>query len=117
MYFYLLQAYCKANDADKALSVWTSLQEENIQPTTELLSFLADFLRKNNLPIPFAPPAQDEEDVPLTESSRRFISGRGKKSELGDEATLPRTTNPLVKKFRQSIEINDIDVALQMKQR
>ena len=46
----------KANDPDKALGVWTALQEENLQASREFLEYLADFLRKSNREVPFVVP-------------------------------------------------------------
>lgn len=87
--------------------MWTSLQEESIQPSTELLTYLADFLRKRNLPVPFARPEVPEllMEAPKTRSGRQ------------DESSEANKTNPLIRKFRQHIEANEIDSALQMKQR
>jgi len=56
MYFYLLKAYCKQGDPDKAMSVWTSLQEENVQPSDELMIHLGNFLKEKNLEVPFVIP-------------------------------------------------------------
>ncbi|XP_023244376.1 leucine-rich PPR motif-containing protein, mitochondrial-like [Centruroides sculpturatus] len=56
MYYYLIRAYAKENNVQKALGVWTAMQEEDIQPSVQTLSFLGEYLKKNNEPIPFAIP-------------------------------------------------------------
>ncbi|ODN04280.1 Leucine-rich PPR motif-containing protein, mitochondrial [Orchesella cincta] len=108
MYFYLVQAYCKQGDADKALSVWTSMQEENLQPSVELLIYLADFLRKNDRPVPFVVP--DDSELPSSStSSTSTPSPDSKTAPVG----LPRS----VTEFRRCIDMNEVDKALQLKQR
>ncbi|CAL8088007.1 unnamed protein product [Orchesella dallaii] len=107
MFFYLLQAYCKLGDADKALSVWTSMQEENIQPSVELLIYLADFLRKNDRPVPFVVP--DESELPSSAASATSSTANQKPVATG----LPKS----VAEFRRCVDMNEIDKALQIKQR
>lgn len=110
MYFYLLQAYCKNGNTDKALSVWTTMQEENVQPSVELLIYLADFLRKNNCSVPFVVPDASEmmTTVPSSSSSPPSSSSEGSRS-----SGLPKS----ITEFRRCIEMNEIDRALQIKQR
>lgn len=56
MYYNLLRAYAKIGDVDRALEVWTSLQEENINPSDRTLRFLADFLKEQGREVPFVVP-------------------------------------------------------------
>lgn len=109
MYFYLLQAYCKNGNTDKALSVWTSMQEENVQPSVELLIYLADFLRKNNCSVPFVVPDASEmiSTVPSSTTSPSSSSEESRSSGLPKSVT----------EYRRCIEMNEIDRALQIKQR
>lgn len=107
MYFYLLQAYCKQGDSDKALSVWTLMQEENIQPSAELLIYLADFLQKNNRPVPFVVP----------ERSELYSFESTKSLEESDQGQMKVALPKSISEFRRHIDLNDIDKALQIKQR
>ncbi|CAG7705630.1 unnamed protein product, partial [Allacma fusca] len=56
LYHHLLKAYTNKGDTEKALSIWTSLQEENVQASDNLLVELANFLQTNNQPVPFVIP-------------------------------------------------------------
>lgn len=59
IYFNLLQRYQKENDPQKALNLWTKMQEENIVPTDTFLIRLSTFLIENNIEVPFASPAAE----------------------------------------------------------
>uniref|UniRef100_T1IT81 Pentacotripeptide-repeat region of PRORP domain-containing protein n=1 Tax=Strigamia maritima TaxID=126957 RepID=T1IT81_STRMM len=56
MFYYLLTAYGKVNDFDKALEVWMMMQEECVAPSDRTLRCLANILQENNKPVPFAVP-------------------------------------------------------------
>ncbi|XP_048480519.1 leucine-rich PPR motif-containing protein, mitochondrial [Plutella xylostella] len=56
IYYHLLQSYCKADQTDKALGLWTLLQEEGEVPSEDFLKYLANHLKQNNRDIPFAIP-------------------------------------------------------------
>jgi len=83
--------------------VWTSLQEENIQASPDLLIFLADFLQKHNRPVPFVIP---EQKVPSDQPD----------SVANSKQSSPSASSA-VTNFRKLIESNEIDKALQIKQR
>lgn len=57
IYYQLLLSYIKKNDADKALGLWTQMQEEDMQPTDEFLLKLNEFLKKNGRDVPFVVPS------------------------------------------------------------
>lgn len=54
IFFHLLQTYCKADDTDKALGLWTLLQEEGEVPSEDFLNYLGNHLQSKNRPVPFA---------------------------------------------------------------
>ncbi|XP_076067194.1 bicoid stability factor [Oratosquilla oratoria] len=56
MFNQLLQVYKKKNNFDKALGIWTSMQEENIEPSEAFLYDLGTFLKSNGKPVPFVMP-------------------------------------------------------------
>ncbi|CAG7724718.1 unnamed protein product [Allacma fusca] len=56
LYHHLLKAYINKGDTEKALSILTSLQEENVQASDNLLVELANFLQTNNMQVPFVIP-------------------------------------------------------------
>lgn len=48
--------YCKANKTDKALGLWTLLQEEGEIPSEQFLNYLGNHLKSKNREVPFAIP-------------------------------------------------------------
>lgn len=56
IYYNLLLSYCKDKQPEKALGLWTKMQEEDIQPSDEFLTKLGNFLRGNGLEVPFVMP-------------------------------------------------------------
>jgi pentatricopeptide repeat protein len=97
----------KSKDPDKALGLWTRMQEEDVQPSDEFLSVLGNFLKKEGREVPFvipeiveAPPAAD-------------IYRGGKKSHEAQETGTPL---PATQKFRQALRRNNLDDALLHKQ-
>lgn len=56
LYQYLIRAYQKNKDAEGALSVWTTMQEEDVQPSAETMIFLAKCLKDLDHPVPFEVP-------------------------------------------------------------
>lgn len=56
IYYNLLLSYIKEKQPEKALGLWTKLQEEDIAPSENFLIKLANFLRENQLEVPFVVP-------------------------------------------------------------
>ncbi|XP_075224635.1 bicoid stability factor [Lycorma delicatula] len=56
LYYQLLLSYKKADDTEKAIGLWTQMQEEDVQPTDEFLYELGTFLERKNEPVPFVIP-------------------------------------------------------------
>ncbi|XP_045595399.2 leucine-rich PPR motif-containing protein, mitochondrial [Procambarus clarkii] len=103
MYMHLLTAYRQQNDCEKALGLWTSMQEENIQPTETFLIKLGEFLKNNGREVPFIIPelkSEASEETPTVDNSlitRNFtpavnaknqIELSGKQSTISDRSKL-----------------------------
>lgn len=59
IYYNLLLSYGREpQQPEKALGLWTKMQEEDIQPSDAFLTKLAEFLRANDLEVPFVEPEQ-----------------------------------------------------------
>lgn len=58
IYYQLLLSYVKQEDAEKALGLWTQMQEEDLMPSDEFLRALGAFLKQKNYEIPFAIPTE-----------------------------------------------------------
>lgn len=104
IYYHLLLSYCKSKDPDKALGLWTRMQEEDVQPSDDFLSTLGTFLKKEGKEVPFVIP-----EVPLATEVHK---GRGESHEAEGGGTESTATQ----KFRQALRRNDLDDALMHKQ-
>ncbi|CAK1540689.1 unnamed protein product [Leptosia nina] len=60
IFYHLLVTYCKANETDKALGLWTVLQEEGEVPTDEFLVQLGNHLKSKNREVPFVIPQRTQ---------------------------------------------------------
>lgn len=94
IYYNLLLCYFNRNDANKALGLWTKMQEENIPPSDDFLLKLAELLKKNSIDIPFVVPEGKEEVLKVVPENYR--------------------SNDL-NSFRSAIRNGEVDVALQIK--
>ncbi|CAH1646499.1 unnamed protein product [Spodoptera littoralis] len=56
IFYHLLVTYCKANETDKALGLWTLLQEEGEVPSDQFLTHLGNHLIAKNREVPFVIP-------------------------------------------------------------
>lgn len=64
IYYQLLMSYIKQEDTEKALGLWTQLQEEDLLPTDKFLITLGNFLKHQNIAVPFVIP-QSASSQPL----------------------------------------------------
>lgn len=104
IYYNLLLSYCKNDEVNKALSLWTKMQEDDITPTDAFLVKLAEFLRKKKIDIPFvvpndkwvkksseaAPRIEEEKHLPIKENNRK---------------------GPSLNQYREAVKRGDIETA------
>lgn len=90
IYYQLLLSYRKQDDADKALGLWTQMQDEDMAPTDEFLITLGKFLNEKGVQVPFIIP--EKRVVPNDEPPK----------------------NNLIT-LRQSLKSNDLNNALQIR--
>ncbi|XP_014665082.1 PREDICTED: leucine-rich PPR motif-containing protein, mitochondrial-like [Priapulus caudatus] len=69
MYYHLLRSYRKQGDWQKALGVWTTMQEESVTPSDRTLRYLAAQLRESGQPVPFT--VADEQPPPQPRRAAR----------------------------------------------
>ncbi|XP_068242472.1 LOW QUALITY PROTEIN: leucine-rich PPR motif-containing protein, mitochondrial-like [Palaemon carinicauda] len=74
MFMYLFEAYRRKNDCDKALGVWTTMQEENIEPSETFLRELGQLLTEHGRKVPFVMPAALEAPVVAAKTKEPIIS-------------------------------------------
>lgn len=91
IFYHLLVSYCKADETDKALGLWTILQEEAEIPSEAFLVYLGNHLKSKNREVPFIIPEQQ--------------SVRPKEKDIAGKITTPKTTTNISKKdISESIE-------------
>uniref|UniRef100_A0AAG5DD85 Pentacotripeptide-repeat region of PRORP domain-containing protein n=1 Tax=Anopheles atroparvus TaxID=41427 RepID=A0AAG5DD85_ANOAO len=76
IYHKLLQSYIGEKDAEKALGLWTRMQEESVAPSDAFMTELADFLKTNGYEVPFVVPERSAA-VPRVKSSPSVVTANG----------------------------------------
>ncbi|XP_065221007.1 leucine-rich PPR motif-containing protein, mitochondrial-like [Planococcus citri] len=99
LYYNLLLAYDKADEPQKAMSLWLQLQEEDRVPTDTFLALLAEILQRHNMPVSF--------DVPTVDKSAPLVQRTDGSVEMSQ---VSRT-------FRKLLNDNKIDEAVTFKNR
>lgn len=122
IYYNLLLSYCKENEPDKALGLWTKMQEENISPSDAFLIKLAEFLRSKDLEVPFVVPQKEiivkKATVPTPKTVQTNEKPEPKKKVIKEPtATAAIVISETVSQLRQALKSNDIDQAIQIKQK
>lgn len=110
IYLHLLNTYCKAGDADKALGLWTQAQEEDVQPSDEFLIKLGALLQQQGKQVPFTIPKVEE--IPEETLKVKPSSRQGKTVKPPPAAVDSSSEHALL---RQAIRVKDLDKALDMK--
>lgn len=133
IYYTLLLSYDKADEAEKALGLWTKMQEENVTPNDAFLLKLAEILSKKNIDVPFVvPETQNEQakakkskakDATTTEAATETArvaeqpkEKAAKKEPAKTETAKPPKTASHLSGFRKAIQANDPDAAISHKQ-
>ncbi|XP_072376405.1 leucine-rich PPR motif-containing protein, mitochondrial [Diabrotica undecimpunctata] len=96
IYYQLLLSYIKQDDIDKALGLWTQMQEEDMAPSDQFLLKLGDFLQNKGRQVPFV--------VPQTTVQAAEVP----------QPTTPQVT-PAPVLFRQKLKLGNVDEALKVK--
>ena len=86
IYYQLLLSYIKQDEADKALGLWTQMQEEDLLPTDSFLISLGKFLQEKGKAVPFVIP---------------------------ENTTAPSVEKTPVQTFRRKLKAGEVDGALQ----
>ncbi|KAL5281307.1 LRPPRC family protein [Megaselia abdita] len=123
IFFNLLQRYQKENDPQKALNLWTKMQEENIVPTDTFLIRLSNFLKENNMEVPFAIPntqktAIETKDKHAKQPKKSTEAVESKKTVVQKpESKKTDKTENLPKAFEQLLKDNKLpEASLKMKE-
>ncbi|CAH2108523.1 unnamed protein product [Euphydryas editha] len=82
IFYHLMVTYCKADETDKALGLWTVLQEEGEIPSDDFLLYLGNHLKSKNRDIPFVIPETNVKAEPVQKSTvTRKPSEKAKKEQ------------------------------------
>ncbi|XP_034826727.1 leucine-rich PPR motif-containing protein, mitochondrial [Maniola hyperantus] len=96
IFYHLLVSYCKADETDKALGLWTVLQEEGEVPSDQFLVYLGNHLKSKDRQIPFVIP---ELVAPKTEQPKTAI--QTKKSENEQPKPVKKDVTAQIEKLTQ----------------
>uniref|UniRef100_A0A182QIP6 Uncharacterized protein n=1 Tax=Anopheles farauti TaxID=69004 RepID=A0A182QIP6_9DIPT len=111
IYHKLLQSYISEKDADKALGLWTRMQEESVSPSDAFLTELGDFLKSNGYDVPFAVPASAKakaEKGNKTPAASTTVSKGSASAQAMSSAPIPQVSSPL-RELKQAIKSNNLD--------
>lgn len=114
IYYSLLLSYCKSEDAEKALGLWTKMQEEDITPSDEFLIKLAELLESKKMTVPFVVPQTEKQQTKKSkiEAVAKVVQDSVKKpSAAANLATQAKATTNLAL-FRKALINNDLEAAL-----
>ncbi|XP_017783732.1 PREDICTED: leucine-rich PPR motif-containing protein, mitochondrial [Nicrophorus vespilloides] len=102
IYYQLLLSYIKQVDTDKAISLWTQMQEEDISASDQFLITLGKFLKNNNVEVPFLIPEQPKKQTKLIKTPQ----------PVQVPAATPKKDLTV---FRQVLKSADVDKAMEIK--
>lgn len=129
IYYTLLLSYDKANEAEKALGLWTKMQEEAVTPTDAFLLRLNEMLKRNNIDVPFVVPEQtqskpkrnkaaksEQQPAKTEQKAEGKVEKVQTKVEVPKAVPAPKAVSPITA-FRRAIQANDPDTAIEQKER
>lgn len=124
IYYTLLLSYDKADEAEKALGLWTKMQEEAVAPTDAFLLKLAELLKRKNIDVPFVVPeaspskskrnrtTNKTEPQAKTEQTKT-IQAKPDSLKISQPVKAPSNTSS----FRRAIQASDADAAIACRER
>ncbi|KAH8295864.1 hypothetical protein KR018_004809 [Drosophila ironensis] len=130
IYYTLLLSYDKADEAEKALGLWTKMQEEAVTPNDAFLLKLAELLKRKNIQVPFVIPETQQGNVKSNKKPKKDKSAtepvKLESVKVAAKEKPPKTVEPAPKPapkapshtagFRKALLANDPDAAIAHKQ-
>lgn len=122
IYYNLLLSYKKENQPDKALGLWTKMQEDDMTPSEQFLQTLAQLLKANKMAVPFAEvkvekkeKQQQKKREEQTETKPKVEENKNKPRPAKVQKTAPVTTSIEATEsgsgFRAAIRKGNVDEA------
>ncbi|XP_022911098.2 leucine-rich PPR motif-containing protein, mitochondrial [Onthophagus taurus] len=118
IYYQLLLSYIKQEETEKAIGLWTQMQEEDILASDKFLHVLGNYLKQKNLNVPFAIPQQEETNVVKQErTSTTSVTKRIKKDVINfrqqiNSGNVTEAFN-IYKQTKESLSLNDLSALLE----
>lgn len=114
IFFHLLVTYCQAKETDKALGLWTVLQEEGEVPSDQFLIYLGKHLQANNRPVPFVIPKESKSLAGKLDTIEKTVTPKQPFSvsknqitndveKLLQDGNLERATNVVLKSLKENV--------------
>lgn len=116
IYYNLLRSYCNDKQPEKALGLWTKMQEEDIAPTEQFLTTLGKFLKTNNLEVPFVLPNATAQNKKSTKKPKIIVTNDPKPAKK-EPAVESKPKSETLIAFKKAARSNDIDKAIEAKKR
>ncbi|KAL7740091.1 hypothetical protein ACLKA6_000881 [Drosophila palustris] len=119
IYYTLLLSYDKADEAEKALGLWTKMQEEAVAPTDAFLLKLAELLQRKNIDVPFVVPETVQPKVKRNKTTVKAEEQPKAEQPKVDppKSAQPAKTTSATTSFRRAIQANDVDAAIACRER
>ncbi|XP_055917516.1 leucine-rich PPR motif-containing protein, mitochondrial [Eupeodes corollae] len=117
IFYNLLLSYSKNEEAEKALGLWTKMQEESITPSDEFLTKLAQLLKSKNMEVPFVVPQASQKEAPVASEKRSSAPVGRTAAEVKPQKTgaSARPTSSALNEFRSALASPDVDRAIELK--
>lgn len=120
IYYSLLQTYIKEVSPEKALGLWTAMQEEDITPTDIFLTKLAEFLKAEGQEVPFHVPKVVVE-TPKVEKAEKKLKAAPKTETAIKEPKVQKKRevelSPNVAAFKTALKTGNVDEILSSMQK
>ncbi|KAL0881103.1 hypothetical protein ABMA27_002225 [Loxostege sticticalis] len=85
IFYHLLVTYCKADETDKAVGLWTILQEEGEVPSNQFLAYLGKHLKSKNREVPFVMPEELKPEQPKKQKVQPPLQNLPTKSQISEK--------------------------------
>ncbi|KPJ06941.1 Leucine-rich PPR motif-containing protein, mitochondrial [Papilio machaon] len=112
IFYHLLVTYCKANETDKALGLWTVLQEEGEVPSEEFLKYLGKHLKSQKRDVPFIIPEDQTNEVPIEKKVVKKTTSQVTKSKESTQLTPQLTKKEVSSKVEKLVKEGNASAAM-----
>ncbi|XP_055546807.1 leucine-rich PPR motif-containing protein, mitochondrial [Wyeomyia smithii] len=104
IYHKLLKSYINENQPEKALGLWTKMQEEDETPSDAFLIELSGFLKTSGYEVPFVTPSAAG-DVKISKKSEKPVTKNTEKNPR-------KVVSMAMKDFKSALKVGDPDLVL-----